>query len=351
MWPKLLHHRLAVHRVLLQLSHPLQHAMAASIQSARHIMALPSHIRTLAMRHILAASMPPATFTRLSPTPHRNYATYNTNASAASSSSSNNSSVNQTEVSHFNTLASSWWDPHGSSRLLHLMNPLRHDFIKECLGSAYAPSSSTQKLNFLDIGCGGGIFAESAARLKIAEKVVGIDPTPMCIQVARGHARRDPALLGGGKLEYKNIAIEELAVPVREEDKFDVVSLFEVIEHIQNPSPFLRNVLRHLKPGGWLVGSTIARTGTSWFTTKFVAEEVLRMVPRGTHEWKQYINPGELREWARDQEELDVVVGGQGWRQKGVVYVPGVGWKVVDGSEDWGNYFFGMRKVDGKDDV
>lgn len=93
-----------------------------------------------------------------------------------------------------------------------------------------------------------------------------------------------------------------------------------------------------------MVGSTIARTGTSWFTTKFMAEEVLKMVPRGTHEWIQYLHPWEIREWARSRAELDVGVGGDGWRQMGVVYVPGLGWKVVDGSEAWGNYFFGMRK-------
>lgn len=255
------------------------------------------------------------------------------------------------------------------------MNPLRHQFIqKKCLIHTHDDLSShgtatetntqrkTKKLKFLDIGCGGGIFAESAARLAMTESVVGIDPTPECIRVAKAHARQDPLLLQPGKLVYKNVAIEDLALPSfsstststaegkdGEEEGFDVISLFEVIEHIQQPGPFLENVLKHLKPGGWLVGSTIARTGTSWFTTKFVAEEVLKMVPRGTHEWSQYINPGEMREWARSRPELDVAVGSPGWQQMGVVYVPGLGWKVVDGSEDWGNYFFGMRKVGSAD--
>lgn len=264
----------------------------------------------------------------------RTHATYNTNIQPEPSS---HSSVNATEVSHFNTLASSWWDPHGSSRLLHLMNPLRHKFIKKCLNG-----TPEKKLRFLDIGCGGGIFAESAARLPYASSVTAIDPTPEVIAVAKRHARQDPLLLPeNGKLEYKNIPIESLP----ESEKYDIITLFEVIEHIQQPSPFLKTVLQHLKPGGWLIGSTIARTGTSWFTTKFMAEEVLKMVPRGTHEWSQYVQPHEMREWARSQQELlDVSVGGDGWRQMGVVYVPGLGWKEISGSEDWGNYFFGVRK-------
>ncbi|GIZ45261.1 hypothetical protein CKM354_000843600 [Cercospora kikuchii] len=320
----------------------------ASNNMARRLLALPPPLRTLALQRSHAVS---ATHSA-NVTPLRSYATYNTNASAAPSSSSQ-SSVNATEVSHFNTLASSWWDPHGSSRLLHLMNPLRHQFIRKCLSRDldYPEIQNGQKkLKFLDIGCGGGIFAESAARSSMTKSVLAIDPTPECIRVAKGHARQDPLLLEPGRLTYKNIAIEELPFPENEEEGFDVISVFEVIEHIQKPAPFLENVLRHLKPGGWLVGSTIARTGTSWFTTKFVAEEVLRMVPRGTHDWSQYINPGEMREWARGRQELDVLVGGDGWQQMGVVYVPGLGWKVVDGSEDWGNYFFGVRKA-GKAEV
>lgn len=88
------------------------------------------------------------------------------------------------------------------------------------------------------------------------------------------------------------------------------------------------------------MGSTIARTATSWFTTKFMAEEVLGVVPRGTHEWGQYIMPEELRGWVEKQGEVEE----GSWTCKGVVYVPGVGWREVGGSEAWGNYFFGFRK-------
>nr|POE74626.1 ubiquinone biosynthesis o-methyltransferase, mitochondrial [Quercus suber] len=267
-----------------------------------------------------------------------------TTTTAVPSGSPSHSSVNATEVSHFNVLASSWWDTHGSSRLLHLMNPLRHDFIRRCLATGTSQPSSS-KTTYLDIGCGGGIFAESAARLSTTESVTAIDPTPEVIAVAQRHQRTDPLLMQPGRLTYLNTSIEDLSQHPHAPQQYDIISLFEVIEHIQKPSPFLQSVLHHLKPGGWLIGSTIARTNTSWFTTKFVAEEVLRMVPRGTHDWNQYIQPTEMASWARAQEQLMASDGlGSGWEVMGVVYVPGLGWKKVDGSEAWGNYFFGMRK-------
>lgn len=253
-----------------------------------------------------------------------------------------NGSVNSAEVSHFNALASSWWDPQGSSRLLHLMNPLRHKFIRQCRRDELQDAS--KKLRFLDVGCGGGIFAESAARLPNTQSVTATDPSPEVIAVAQKHQRLDPLLLENGRLEYQNTAIEGLSTSGLPDTGYDIVTLFEVIEHIRKPSPFLQSCLKQLKPGGWLIGSTIARTNTSWFTTKLMAEDVLRLVPRGTHEWNQYIQPNELREWAYTQPELDV--GGQGWQVMGVVYVPGLGWKEVSGSESWGNYFFAMQKKD-----
>jgi polyprenyldihydroxybenzoate methyltransferase/3-demethylubiquinol 3-O-methyltransferase len=260
--------------------------------------------------------------------------------STEAQSNSPTSSVNATEVSHFNTLASEWWDPHGSSRLLHLMNPLRHEFINHCLATNPLPANTANKRKYLDIGCGGGIFAESAARLGATRSVTAVDPTPEVINVAKRHQRTDPLLLQPGRLDYQNIPVESLPLAAEPEEAFDIVSLFEVIEHIQSPPAFLRTVLQHLKPGGWFIGSTIARTGTSWFTTKFMAEEVLRMVPRGTHDWSQYIQPSEMREWTKSHPDLDH----GSWHVMGVVYVPGFGWKKVGGSEDWGNYFFGIRK-------
>ncbi|KAJ9635203.1 Hexaprenyldihydroxybenzoate methyltransferase, mitochondrial [Coniosporium tulheliwenetii] len=195
---------------------------------------------------------------------------------------------------------------------------------------------------YLDVGCGGGIFAESAARLKNTASVTAIDPSPEVLSVAVAHAKRDPGLvsmMGEGRLEYLNTSIEELPRPGTEGGRqYDVVTLFEVLEHVTHPAPFLEHLLPFVKPGGWLVLSTIARTWTSWLTTKVVAEEVVGIVPRGTHDWNKYINEGELREWFAKKE---------GWgnmRAMGVVYVPGLGWREVPGSEGLGNYFFGVRK-------
>ncbi|KAG4031046.1 hypothetical protein MFRU_010g01710 [Monilinia fructicola] len=245
------------------------------------------------------------------------------------------SSVNPNEVSHFNALASTWWDPHGSSRLLHLMNPLRHDFIRTCHASQPVPPAASG-LKYLDVGCGGGIFAESAARLGSTGSVTAIDPSPVVLDVAKGHARKDPGL--AGKLKYLNTSIEGLPIPKTIEEQYDVLSLFEVIEHITYPSSFLDKCRPFVKPGGWIIMSTMARTWTSWLTTKVVAEDIIGIVPRGTHDWHQYINEEELRgHFLRER----------GWNSpivRGVVYVPGLGWKVVPGSEKVGNYFFGVRR-------
>ncbi|PTB77668.1 ubiquinone biosynthesis O-methyltransferase [Trichoderma longibrachiatum ATCC 18648] len=273
------------------------------------------------------------------------------------------SSVNPNEVSHFTALAAEWWEPHGSSRLLHLMNPLRHDLIRACLSESppssppYSPPSSSpsasasasassssgistgipdNSITYLDIGCGGGIFAESAARLPTTKHVTAIDPTPSVLAVAKAHARKDPSL--AGKLSYQLTSVEQLPIPADEGQGYDVVTLFEVIEHVDDPAAFLDRVRPLVRPGGWLVMSTIARTWISWLTTNLIAEDILRIVPPGTHDWNKYVNEDELRGF----------LAGKGWdsaRVVGVVYVPGLGWREVKGSEKVGNYFFAVRKV------
>lgn len=245
------------------------------------------------------------------------------------------SSVNPTEVSHFNALASEWWDPHGSSRLLHLMNACRHDFIRTC-HAAQPDAPPTSGIRYLDVGCGGGIFAESAARLASTGSVTAIDPSPEVLAVAKKHARKDPAL--AAKLKYINTSIEALPKPQSAEQQYDILTLFEVIEHITYPANFLDLCAPFVKPGGWIVMSTIARTWMSWLTTKVVAEDLARIVPRGTHDWDKYINEEELRQHFLKE---------RGWNSPmvmGVVYVPGLGWKEVRGSEKVGNYFFAIRK-------
>lgn len=168
--------------------------------------------------------------------------------------------------------------------------------------------------------------------------MTAIDPTTEVLAVARKHQKTDPLLLEPGRLTYVNTAIENLPRPGSPEQGVDVLSLFEVIEHIEHPAPFLENCLQHVRPGGWLILSTMSRTWTSWLTTIVAAEDVMGVVPRGTHDWNQYINVDEMRAWAGKQK---------GWGRAtamGVIYIPGVGWREVKGSESWGNYFFGIRK-------
>lgn len=306
------------------------------------------------------------------------------------------SSVSANELSHFSSLASSWWDPMGPSRVLHLMNPLRHDFIASCLADCPPPQEEGRQgrgLHYLDVGCGGGIFAESMARTipvdngtatavggsggnTTAASVTAIDPTPTLIQIAQSHARTDPKVdthLRAGRFQYQNRTLEDLVQAQQESGAqttsssssssgYDVVSLFEVLEHIDPdpgasaPQNFLTNCLRLVKPGGWLVGSTIARTFPSWIVNQVIAEAPwpVGVVPRGTHEWAKFVNPGEVRGWVEEglMRGLDggakragpEALTGMRWICEGVVYFPGVGWKIMKGSEDWGNYFWAVRK-------
>ncbi|KAJ5094677.1 hypothetical protein N7456_010538 [Penicillium angulare] len=324
------------------------------------------------------------------------------------------SSVSQDEVSHFSSLASSWWDPMGPSRILHLMNPLRHEFIASCLAES-SPSTDTQastststatatatasppaNLHYLDIGCGGGIFAESLARTipldpsnpaptpTRAASMTAIDPTTDLIQIAKKHARLDPTVdshLRSGKFRYLNTTLEDVLASESESNpgststststssstssssvthpQFDIVTLFEVIEHIDPKTTtyqsFLEKCLSAVKPGGWLIGSTISRTFPSFLLNQVIAEAPwpIGVVPRGTHEWSKFVNPPELHGWAQEGlmrlADGGVTRAGSGaldgmlWKCVGAVYVPGFGWKMVPGSEDWGNYFWAVRR-------
>jgi polyprenyldihydroxybenzoate methyltransferase/3-demethylubiquinol 3-O-methyltransferase len=228
------------------------------------------------------------------------------------------------------------------------MNPLRHDFIKSCLQSSPEPTDPGRKYTYLDIGCGGGIFSSSAARLPSTKSVTAIDPTPPVFAIAKAYQRSDPAL-SEPKLRYLNCAIEDLPLSpsannTSEPAGTDIITLFEVLEHVDSPSQFLKTTIPHLKPGGWLFGSTIARSPLSFLTTKVIAEApLIGVVPRGTHDWNKYINPGELADWFEKDG------GGGKWapiKTQAAIYLPGLGWKMVRANcEGYGNYFFGVQKL------
>ncbi|KAF8446484.1 S-adenosyl-L-methionine-dependent methyltransferase, partial [Terfezia claveryi] len=275
-------------------------------------------------------------------------------------STTTTSSADPHEISHFTSLASTWWDSNGSSRILHLMNPLRIQFIKHCLASS-SSSSSTGGVKaagggggggggfrYLDVGCGGGILSESLARLPSTKSVLGIDPAPAVLEIARQHLRQDPALAKGGRLRYLNTTIDDLHTG---EGGFDVITAMEVMEHVPSPREFLHACLERVEPGGWLIGSTIARHPVAYLTTKILAEGILRAVPWGTHEWARYVDVEEIRRWLGEMEGRRVAGGSEVWRSDGevrvmgCVYVPGWGWKKVTGGERVGNYFFGVRRA------
>ncbi|KAJ5317169.1 hypothetical protein N7508_001677 [Penicillium antarcticum] len=290
------------------------------------------------------------------------------------------SSVSADELSHFSALASSWWDPMGPSRILHLMNPLRHEFIASCLAegstettpSPSNPNSAT--FNYLDVGCGGDANGPAPTPTRAAS-MTAIDPSTNLIQMAREHARMDPTVdahLRSGKFKYLNTTLEDVLASTSPSTttpastittatpQFDIVTLFEVLEHIDpktsSPLTFLTNCLRALKPGGWLIGSTISRTLPSFILNQVIAEAPwpIGVVPRGTHEWSKFVNPPEVKGWLQEglmrAADTGVSRGGasvaedMSWKCVGAIYVPGLGWKMVPGSEDWGNYFWAVRK-------
>lgn len=261
------------------------------------------------------------------------------------------SSSSADELAHFAQLAKSWWDVQGPQRILHKMNLLRLDYIRDTLvansGSSkpgyslnLLPEAAKRKyaaenevpndLNALDVGCGGGILAESLARTNIVRHVKGIDLSPEVLEVAKLHSQQDPALTD--KLQYELKGIEDIS-----NEKYDLITMFELLEHVREPADVLSKAIDLLNPGGWLFLSTINRTPMSWFTTIFLGEQVLKIVPRGTHTWAKYINESELREWLKDQKQCEFV------RSDGCLYVPGRGWKLTS-DRSMGNYFMAFRR-------
>lgn len=271
------------------------------------------------------------------------------------------------EISHFKELAPSWWDVNGPQRILHLMNNGRMDFIQRIMRQrvkvtnpdTYIPGFNyqeffpvsvsrniqheldleidsriqAQKLRALDIGCGGGILSESLARLPYVEHVTGIDLTEECIQVAKEHALRDPQLLH--KLAYELKSLEEVKT------EFDIVTCFEMLEHVDIPSEILRHAWLRLKPNGVLFLSTINRDIVSWFATIFMGEYVLGIVPKGTHNLNKYINAAEIADWFKNNEPHTHQI----LETKGTSYLPFKGW-VEHSCSDVGNYFMAIRKLE-----
>lgn len=194
------------------------------------------------------------------------------------------SNVDAQELAKFSELAHRWWDPESEFRPLHQINPLRLEWIDEL--------ATLRGKQVLDVGCGGGILAEAMARR--AAHVTGIDLAARPLGVARLHALE----AGVENLEYREIATEALAEA--QPASFDVVTCMEMLEHVPDPSAVVRACATLVRPGGWVFFSTLNRNPKSFLFAIVGAEYVLRLLPKGTHEYARFIRPSELARWARD---------------------------------------------------
>ena len=188
------------------------------------------------------------------------------------------------ELAKFSELAHRWWDTESEFRPLHQINPLRLDWI-----DAHA---RLQGKRVVDIGCGGGILADSMARR--GANVLGIDLATKPLKVAQLHALE----AGTQDIDYREIPAETLAEEAPA--AFDVVTCMEMLEHVPDPSSIVRACATLVKPGGWVFFSTINRNAKAFVFAIVGAEHVLQLLPKGTHEYARFIRPSELAQWCRD---------------------------------------------------
>ena len=190
--------------------------------------------------------------------------------------------ADRAELAKFDALAARFWDIHGDFRPLHLLNPVRLQFV--------TARAAVAGRRVLDVGCGGGLLSEALART--GAQVCGIDLAPGMIEVARLHAAES-----GLAIDYRVASAEEVAQ--QQPGHFHVVTCMEMLEHVPDPAAMTATLARLLAPGGALFVSTLNRNLKSFLLAIVGAEYVLRLIPPGTHEYERLIRPAELARWAR----------------------------------------------------
>ncbi len=201
---------------------------------------------------------------------------------------STHSSASDEEVERFAVIADEWWDDTGKFKPLHMINPVRVQFVRDSLATHFGRDIKSEKpfagITLLDVGCGGGLMSEPLCRL--GADLTSIDAGEETVAVARNHAERN-----GLDIDYRQATPEQLA---EEGLLFDAVMSLEVVEHVTDVDAFLGSLAALVKPGGALVLATLNRTLKSLALAKVGAEYILRWVPAGTHDWNKFVRPSEL---------------------------------------------------------
>src|SRR5438067_235500 len=200
------------------------------------------------------------------------------------------SNVDPAELAKFSALAHRWWDPNGEFKPLHEINPLRLGWIERIAGDL-------RGRRILDVGCGGGILSEAMAAK--GAQVTGIDLSEKALGVARLHK-----LETGSNVDYRFVAAETLAAQTP--NAYDVVTCMEMLEHVPGPASIIAACGLLVKPDGLVVISTLNRNPKSYLYAVIGAEYLLRLLPRGTHDWARFLKPSEVATWAR-RAGLDIV--------------------------------------------